>query len=129
MKQLQTIASFVQPHEAYVCAGVLRENGIDSFIKNELTTQTLSMISDQLGGVQLQVDLENVERATQILLENELIENPTAQSTGEDFLFAEYTLKIPLINKLPIQFQFVASFMFLIVIILFSLAVYGSSKH
>ena len=75
MKQLQTIASFVQPHEAYVCAGVLRENGIDSFIKNELTTQTLSMISDQLGGVQLQVDLENVERATQILIDQGLIEN------------------------------------------------------
>jgi len=127
MKQLQTIASFVQTHEAYVCAGVLRENGIDSFIKNELTTQTLSMISDQLGGVQLQVDLENVERATQLLLDNELIDDPSARSNEENFLLSEYTSKIPLISRLPIQFQMVASFMFLIVIILFSLAVYGSS--
>ncbi len=131
MKQLQTIASFVQAHEAYVCVGKLRENGIDSFIKNELTTQTLSMISDQLGGVQLQVDLENVERATKILIDQGLIERPNTSTKPEDFLLVDFTSRIPILNKIPIQFQLVAGLMTvftIIFLIVISFAVIEQNK-
>ena len=46
---------------------ILLENGIESFIANEQTIQSDWLLSQAIGGLQLQVFEENVEKAKEIL--------------------------------------------------------------
>ena len=46
---------------------ILAENGIESFIANEQTIQSDWLLSQAIGGLQLQVFEENVEKAKEIL--------------------------------------------------------------
>lgn len=48
---------------------ILAENGINSFIANEQLIQSDWLLSQAVGGIQLQVFEENLERAKQILKE------------------------------------------------------------
>jgi len=46
---------------------ILAENGINSFIANELLIQSDWLLSQAVGGIQLQVFEEDLEKAHQIL--------------------------------------------------------------
>lgn len=74
------------------------------------------MISDQMGGVRLQVDRENAQRAYGILLQDGFVSPP--KSAEEDILFYDLTSKVPIINRLPAAYQLPATIMVLIVVLL-----------
>ncbi len=65
-----TIATFNQPIEAHVLKGKLESEGIPCFLVDELTVQTYHLYSNAIGGVKLQVDVENAEKALKILKES-----------------------------------------------------------
>lgn len=67
MKQLVTIKTFTYPHEAYVIRGKLESEGIQTFLKDEMTVQVYNFYSNAVGGVKLQVPSEDVERALSII--------------------------------------------------------------
>ncbi|MDH6250785.1 putative RNA-binding Zn-ribbon protein involved in translation (DUF1610 family) [Chryseobacterium sp. H1D6B] len=48
---------------------ILSENGINSFIANEQLIQSDWLLSQAVGGIQLQVFEEDLEKATQVLLD------------------------------------------------------------
>lgn len=64
-----TVAVFPLPQNAYIIQSRLEAEGIQVFLKDELTVQTDNFLSNAIGGVKLQVSESNVEAATQILKE------------------------------------------------------------
>lgn len=67
MEHLVTIKTFTYPHEAYVIRGRLESEGIQTFLKDEMTVQVYNFYSNAIGGVKLQVLSADVERALNII--------------------------------------------------------------
>jgi len=62
-----TVKVFNLPQDAYIAEGSLKANGIETFLKDELTVQTDNFLSHAVGGVKLQVMRQDVKRAVDIL--------------------------------------------------------------
>ena len=67
MGRFITVVTFQYPHEAYVIKSKLESEGINVLLHNELIVQAQSFLSNALGGVQLQIDESDLERAKPIL--------------------------------------------------------------
>lgn len=67
MNQFVTIRTFSYPHEAHIVMGKLESEGIEVFLKDELTVQVNNFYSNAVGGVKLQVQPKDVERAMTII--------------------------------------------------------------
>lgn len=67
MDKLVTIKTFTYPHEVYVIRGKLESEGIQTFLKDEMTVQVHNFYSNAIGGVKLQVPSEEVEKALSII--------------------------------------------------------------
>ena len=57
------------PQELWIIRGRLESEGIQCFIKDELTVQSYNFYSNAVGGVKLQVLEKDAEKAVQILTE------------------------------------------------------------
>lgn len=68
-----TIQAFNYPHEANLAKAKLESMGIECFVKDELTTQVMSLSSSAIGGAKLQVPESNLEEARNILIEGGFI--------------------------------------------------------
>lgn len=68
-----TIQTFMYPSEASIAQAKLESEGIDSFLKDEMTTQVINIYSNAIGGVKLQVWEDQADQARQILIEGGLI--------------------------------------------------------
>jgi hypothetical protein len=69
MSSWVTIQTFTMPTEASLAQLRLESNGIPCFLKDEITVGVVNLYSHALGGIQLQVEEPDVEKATEILLE------------------------------------------------------------
>lgn len=67
-----TVAAFPVPEEAHVLKGFLEQQGIVVFLKNEHLVGNAPYFSGITGGVEVQVDVEDFERAVAIVKEVEL---------------------------------------------------------
>lgn len=68
MPTFQTIATFTFPSEMYSARALLETEGIECFVKDELTAQVHNFYSQAIGGVKLQVKEEDAERARSLLI-------------------------------------------------------------
>ncbi|HOS84212.1 MAG TPA: DUF2007 domain-containing protein [Bacteroidales bacterium] len=64
-----TIHTYTYSHEAYIAQTKLESCGIKTFLQDELTTQIIPVYSYAMGGVKLQVQEQDVEKAIEILNE------------------------------------------------------------
>jgi hypothetical protein len=62
-----TIATFLTPEMAYLARTRLDAEGIAAFLENESAVGMLGVLSNAVGGVKLQVEQADVERAAEIL--------------------------------------------------------------
>ena len=62
-----TIKTYVFPHELFIDRSKLESNGIECFTRDELTVQVHNFYSQAVGGIRLQVRLQDVDRANEIL--------------------------------------------------------------
>jgi hypothetical protein len=69
-QELVTIIRFNYPHEAAIARGLLENEGMEVFTKDELTVQVHNFYSNAVGGVKLQVWENDMERAVEILKES-----------------------------------------------------------
>ncbi|MBI3511954.1 MAG: DUF2007 domain-containing protein [Bacteroidetes bacterium] len=67
MHEFVTIATFTLPHEASILAARLEDEGIETYLRDELTVQQNNFYSHALGGVKLQVRENDVENALKIM--------------------------------------------------------------
>src|SRR5688572_24910993 len=69
MTNLVTVQIFTFPTEAHLAQLRLESNGISCFLKDETTVGVISLYSNALGGVKLQVEENEAEKAREILIE------------------------------------------------------------
>lgn len=68
MDNMVEVARFTRPTDAHALASLLQSEGIECYVRNELTSQTLGMID--LGGVRVELLESDVQRALQVMLDN-----------------------------------------------------------
>lgn len=88
-----TVMTFVYPQEAHLAKNVLESEGIKVFLKDELAIQVNNFYSPALGGVKLQIQEENKERALEILTEAGYLQK-TEEKTEELEVFSGNYTKI-----------------------------------
>ncbi|MEN8928996.1 MAG: DUF2007 domain-containing protein [Flavobacteriales bacterium] len=100
-----TIHTVTYPSEAHVIKLQLENEGINVFLKDELTVQTDNFISNAIGGVKIQVGSEDVDAAIQLLLKlGYKTEQNNKKETFLDKIY-DFTSKIPLIKNLIPEFR------------------------
>jgi len=62
-----TIITFTYPHEAHMAQAYLESKGIDTIIKDELTTQVYNFYSNAIGGVKILVRESDCETGLNLL--------------------------------------------------------------
>jgi hypothetical protein len=72
-----TLTTFTFPTEAHVVKGFLEANGIESYLKDEMTVQVNNFYSNAIGGVKLQVNEPDFERGIQLLKESGYLKEHT----------------------------------------------------
>ncbi len=72
--EIIVVAAYQKVVEANLAQGLLEENGIPAFLKDENMTQLYPMFNSPFGGIKLCIIRKDQERAIEILKENELIE-------------------------------------------------------
>lgn len=70
--KLVTIKTFVYPHEATFAMHLLEDNGIRSFLMDEVSIQINPIYSNTLGGAKLQVWEQDAEQALLLLAHNDI---------------------------------------------------------
>ncbi|MDR0430843.1 MAG: DUF2007 domain-containing protein [Tannerellaceae bacterium] len=68
MDKMVEIVRFQYPADAQTLVALLKSEGIDCYIRNELTTQMLSLID--VGGARVELLESNVPRALEIMKAN-----------------------------------------------------------
>ncbi|MFH1051488.1 MAG: DUF2007 domain-containing protein [bacterium] len=67
MENLITIITFTLPQDAYLAKGFLESEGLETYIKDELTAQVNNFYSNAIGGVKLQVNENDYENGIRLL--------------------------------------------------------------
>ena len=125
MNNWSTIISFTYPLEAHIAKGRLESEGIEVFIKDELTAQVNNFYSNAIGGVKLLVKDSDYENAYRILIESGYIIDKVTEPNKLWNRFDKLTAKLPLIGKSIIELRFlilVAVFLIILIIPIFLLA-------
>lgn len=107
MENLITVISFTLPHDAHFAKGKLQSEGIEVFIKDEMTAQVHNFYSNAIGGVKLQVRESDIAIAHQILVQSGYIKEQTNQPNKTLVKFDNLTCKWLIIGRLPIEFRIV----------------------
>jgi len=116
MSQFITVTSFLLIQDAYMAKSFLESEGIEVFLKDELSTQVNPHYSNTFDGVKLQVIDSEAERALKLLIEAGYVKSNNLSNSS---IFANsFTQKIPLINKLPIDMQLPAFITLILLLIL-----------
>jgi len=67
MKDWPELIAFNYPHEAHLVKGYLESNGVETILKDELTTQVVNIYSSAIGGVKLLVRESDYGQGIQLL--------------------------------------------------------------
>lgn len=62
-----TVLTFTYPHEAHMAQGFLESEGVETMLKDELTTQVNNFYSNAIGGVKIQTKEKDYDNAIEIL--------------------------------------------------------------
>lgn len=79
MNEYVPLKTYTFPHEVFIDRSKLESYGIECFTKDEFTVQVHNFYSQALGGIRLQVQAKDVQRAEEILNDN-----PDLKATYED---------------------------------------------
>lgn len=105
MNDLITVVAFTYPHELAIVKGRLESEGIECFVKDEMTIQVHNFYSNAIGGVKLQVKNSDVENAIEILKEGGYINESDLQPPTILIKLEELTKNIPYINKVRVELR------------------------
>jgi Putative prokaryotic signal transducing protein len=125
MGDFVTVLTMSYPQQLYIIKGRLESEGIECFLKDELTVQSNNLWSNAVGGVKLQVQKQDVEKAVTLLTELGYIKD---QSTQPDNLFTiidRKTASIPIIKNFNSANRIVAIILLLLILTAFSTYLIG----
>ncbi len=103
MDSFITIKTFSYINELTIIRAHLESEGIECFVKDELTTQVNPFYSNAIGGIKLQVRQSDVVFATEILKEAGLTPDKENQPSKLYDKLDAATDKIPLLKNLRFE--------------------------
>jgi Ni,Fe-hydrogenase III large subunit len=105
MNNLKTVITIELPHDAHLVKTKLESEGIQAFLKDELTVQVDNYTSNAIGGIQLQVLEKDIDNAKSILKELGYITHKSRQENTQTPFLAGLTSRIPIIGKLAYELR------------------------
>jgi hypothetical protein len=121
MAEIVTIATFTLPTQLSIVKGRLEAEGIECFVKDELTVQVNNFYSNAVGGIKLQVCDYDVEKATEILTALGYIKPEDFQKPSFWDKMDILTKRLPLIKKFRVELRLLILVGFIVSIIITSL--------
>ncbi len=113
-KSLETIATFSFAPEMGLVRSKLESEGIECFVKDELTSQTY--IQSAVGGMKLQVRSEDADRAREIVHQMGVFESPVEKHSGMN-AFERFSRRMPLIGSMSLAVRFFALLVLIAVVL------------
>jgi hypothetical protein len=83
MSNWKVLSTFTYPHEAHVAQGYLESEGIETLIKDEITTQVHNFYSNAIGGVKLLVHESLFEKGVESLIKGGFISDSSEHIAQE----------------------------------------------
>lgn len=98
-----TIATFTLPSELAVIKGKLESEGIDCFVKDELTVQVHNFLSNAVGGIKLQVRNTDASKATELLKDMGYLKGDNSQPSRFWTFVDRKTKNIPYLKNRELE--------------------------
>lgn len=92
MENWPILITFNYPPEAHMVKGYLASNGIETILKDELTTQVISYLPSAIGGVKLLIRDSEYEQGIQLLKNGGYLNGEDSQSESKvEIVWADKT--------------------------------------
>jgi len=105
MEEFVTVATFTYPTELAIIKGRLESEGIECYVKDEMTVQVYNFLSNAVGGIKLQVKQSDAEKAIEILKELGYLKEKDFQPPKFWIKLNNLTRKIPIISKTRLELR------------------------
>ncbi len=117
MDNLITVITFTLPHDAHFAKGKLQSEGIEVFMKDELTAHVNHLYSAAIGGVKLQVRDHDVAAAHRILVASGYIQEHTHTPNKLLIKLDKLTAHWPLVGQWGIELRLLVGIALLFAIV------------
>lgn len=124
MDKIVEIARFTYPAEAQVLMALLKSEGIQCYLRNEITTQLMAGYVD-VGGARVEILESDVPRAMEIMKAGGYVIPTEDGETEEIEKVAGWTRHIPFLRKYPLEKQII--FFFILIAVLLAVFIYLAS--
>jgi hypothetical protein len=120
MDDFVTVLTTSYPQQLWIVKGRLEAEGIECFVKDELTVQSYNLLSNAIGGVKLQVQKKDVEQANDLLFQ---LGYKKEEILHDDLLTQvnRKTVSIPILGKLSIVTRIVTITLLLVALLTVSI--------
>ena len=121
MDRLITAITFTFPHDAHLAKAKLESEGVEVFIKDEMTVQVHNFYSNAIGGVKLQVRSADLDNAQHILVESGYIQEHESKENKLLTKLDHWTSHLPLIGDLRVELKLLISVFIILTIVVVSI--------
>jgi len=118
------IARFTYPAEAQTLVALLKSEGIDCYIRNEISSQIMAGYVD-IGGARVELLESEVPRALEIMKDNGYKIPDEDEQPEQIKAVAGWAKQIPFLRKFPLEKQIL--FLFIIIAVFIALLIYANS--
>lgn len=103
MEPWVTVAAFMLPSELAVARGMLESEGIECRTQDEFTVQVHNLYSQAIGGIKLQVAMEQAELAKALLRKGGILHDAPDPKEGMAWLrFVAWSDRVPVLRRLEL---------------------------
>ena len=121
MEKFITVITFNLPHHAHLAKAKLQSEGIEVFLKDEMTAHVNYLYAGAIGGIKLQVREVDVDRAQRVLIESGYMKEPVRKQNSVLIRFDKLTSTWALIGNLPVEFRIVIVTALLVSVVMVSI--------
>lgn len=123
-EKMVEIARFTYPAEAQTLVALLKSEGIDCYIRNEISSQVMAGYAD-IGGARVELLESEVQRALEIMKDNGYSIPDENEQPEQIRAVAGWARQIPFLRNLPLERQIL--FLFIIIAVLIAILIYANS--
>lgn len=126
MDKMVEIARFTYPAEAQTLIALLKSEGIDCYLRNEISSQVMAGYVD-IGGARLEILESDLPRALQIMEEGGYLlqEETEAEEGAQIRAVAGWARHIPFLRSFALEKQIIL--LFVLVAVFLALFIYAGS--
>jgi|JI6StandDraft_1071083.scaffolds.fasta_scaffold201290_1 hypothetical protein len=112
-----TILTFTYSHEMVMARALLESHEIECSIQDELTTQVVPFYSNAIGGIKLQVQEGDLQKAIRLLIDAGYMDERDLQPEKPLFDIDKFTSKFPIVKKAGFEMRLLLVVISVIVVV------------